>query len=230
VYATARPARGACQCAVHGAPGYSAGSAAPKKSRHADERDTERVQHARAASQEESSARDSQRVKFIDDSGGNRAMTRLYGRAPRGEGVVGTIPQTYGAHVTLLAALGSHGVEAVMTLEGATEAEVFRVSVEQVLCPTRRPGALVMMDNLRAHKAPGLREAMVQAGAQGRSLPPYSPDLAPLEPCWSKLKPDRRQAKARTRAALDDAIAQALATITVSDARSWFHYGGYALQ
>ena len=157
-------------------------------------------------------------------------MTRLYGRAPRGERVVGTIPQNYGTNVTMLAALGSHGVEAVMTIDGATDTEVFRAYVDQVLRPTLRPGDIVIMDNLRAHKAPGIREAIEQTGARLQYLPPYSPDLSPIEPCWSKLKTALRAAKARTREALEHAIAQALATITASDAHSWFHHCGYALQ
>jgi transposase len=132
--------------------------------------------------------------------------------------------------VGMLAALGSHGVEAVMTIDGATDAEVFRIYVEQVLRPTLRPGDIVIMDNLRAHKAAGIREVIEQAGCRLLYLPPYSPDLAPIERCWSKLKSILRTAKARTREALDDAIAQALATITPSDARGWFQHCGYALQ
>jgi transposase len=157
-------------------------------------------------------------------------MTRLYGRAPRGARVIGAVPQHYGAKVTRLAALGSQGIEAMMTIDGATAAEVCRVYVAQVLRPPLRPGDLVIMDNLQAHKAVGIREALAPAGAQLRYLPPYSPDVSPIERCWSKLKTALRTAKARTREALDQAIAHALATITVADARSWFHYGGYALQ
>jgi transposase len=223
----ARPAR---ECANHGAHRPTPAAAAQKKSLHADERETDRVQQARAAYQEEITALDSARFKFIDESGVNLAMTRLYGRAPRGERVVGTVPQNYGANVTMLAALGSQGVEAVMTIDGATDAEVFRVYVKQVLRPTLRPGDIVIMDNLRAHKAVGIREVIEQAGAQVLYLPPYSPDLSPIEPCWSKLKTALRTAKARTREALEHAIAQALATITVADAHSWFHHCGYALQ
>ena len=157
-------------------------------------------------------------------------MPRLYGRAPRGERVIGTVPQNYGANVTMLAALGSHGGEAVMTIDGATDAEVFRAYVAPVLRPTLRPGDLVLMDNLRAHKVAGIREAIEQAGARVVYLPPYSPDLSPIEPCWAKLKTALRTAQARTREALEHAIAQALATITVTDAHSWFHHCGYALQ
>ncbi len=157
-------------------------------------------------------------------------MTRLYGRAPPGKRVVGSVPQNYGTNVTMLAALGSDGVTAVMTIDGATDAEVFRAYVGQVLGPTLRPGDIVIMDNLRAHKAAGIREAIEQVDAQLLYLPPYSPDLSPIEPCWSKLKTSLRTAKARTREALEQAIAQALATITVSDAHGWFHHCGYALQ
>jgi transposase len=157
-------------------------------------------------------------------------MTRLYGRAPRGERVIGAVPQNYGANVTMLAALGSQGVEAVMTIDGATDAEVFRVSVEQVLRPTLRPGDIVIMDNLRAHKAAGIGEAIEQTGARRQYLPPYSPDLSPIERCWSKLKPALRTAKARTPEALEHAIAQALATMTAADAQRWFRHCGYTVQ
>jgi transposase len=157
-------------------------------------------------------------------------MTRRYGRAPRGERVISAVPQNYGANISMLAVPGSHGVEAVMTIEGATEADVCRVYVAQVLRPTLRPGDSVIMDNLRAHKAAGIREAIAQAGARLQYWPPYAPDLAPMERCWSKLMTALRTAKARTRESLEHAIAQALATITASDARSWFHHCGYGLQ
>jgi transposase len=157
-------------------------------------------------------------------------MTRLYGRAPKGERVIGAVPRNFGANVTMLAALGSQGVEAVMTIDGATDAEVFRVYVEQVLRPTLRPGDIVILDNLRAHKATGIREAIEQAGARLQYLPPYSPDLSPIERCWSKLKTALRTAKARSREALERAIAQALATITAADAQSWFRHCGYTVQ
>lgn len=157
-------------------------------------------------------------------------MTRRYGRAPQGARVVDAVPQNDGANVTIVAALGSQGVEAVMTIEGATDAEVFQVYVEQVLRPTLRPGDIVIMGNLRAHNVAGIREAIEQAGAQVLYLPPYSPALSPIEPCWSKLKTALRTAQARTREALEQAIALALATITVSDAHNWFRHCGYTLQ
>jgi transposase len=157
-------------------------------------------------------------------------MTRLYGRAPRGKRVIGAVPQNYGAHVTMLASLGSHGLEAMMTIEGATDTEVFRVSIEQVLRPTLHPGDIVIMDHLRAHKATGLREVIEQTGARLLFLPPYSPDLSPIERCWAKLKTYLRKAKARTRETLEPAITEALHTITATDAHGWFAYSGYALR
>jgi hypothetical protein len=116
-------------------------------------------------------------------------MTRLSGRAPRGERVGATVPQNYGAKVTMLAALGRHGVEAVMTMDGAPDAEVFRGYVEQVLRPTLHPGAIVIMDNLRAHKAAGIREAIEQTGARRQYLPPYSPDVSPIERAGRSSRP-----------------------------------------
>ena len=222
--------RSAGQRANDGPCAAAPGVAAKKKSLHASEQDTERVQQARAGYQEEVAALDPQRFKCIDESGVTLAMTRLYGRAPRGERVIGAVPQNYGANVTMLAALGSHGIEAMMTIEGATDTEVFRVYVEQVLRPTLHPGDIVIMDNLRAHKASGIREAIEQIGARLLYLPPYSPDLSPIERCWAKLKTSLRQAKARTREALDAAITEALITVTAADAHGWFAYSGYALR
>jgi transposase len=214
----------------HGTRRHRPGTAAKEKSLHASERDTARVQQARQSYQAEIAALDPHRFKFSDESGVNLAMTRLYGRAPRGERVIGAVPQNYGATVTMLAALGSHGVEAVMTIDGATAAEVFRLYVGQVLRPTLRPGDIVIMDHLRAHKAAGIREASEEVGAQLLYLPPYSPDLSPIERCWSKLKTALRTAKARTREGLEQAMVHALATITVADAHSWFQHCGDALQ
>jgi transposase len=226
VYTTARSAGPACQRADHGAPRQTPGAAPQKKSLHASERATERVQQARAEYQTLLQPLDIQRFKFIDESGVNLAMTRLYGRAPKGERVVGAVPQNYGAHVTRLGALG---IQAMMTIEGATDGDVFLAYVKHVLAPTLQPGDIVVMDNLRAHKVDGVEQAIAGCGVRLVYLPPYSPDLSPIEPCWSKLKAYLRKAQARTREALEMAITQALATITAADAHGWFHHCGYAL-
>jgi len=196
---------------------------------HASERDTPRVQAERARYRDLSATLDLHRVKFIDESGINLAMARLYGRAPRGERVLGSAPQNYGPNVTIVGALSCTGLEAVMMVEGATDADVFRAYVRQVLCPTLCEGDIVIADNLSAHKAAGVREAIAAKGARLLYLPPYSPDLNPIEQCWSKIKTFLRAAKARTREALEVAVRRALATVTESDARAWFAHSGYVL-
>jgi transposase len=203
------------------------GLAPQKKSLHASERDTPRVQQARQAYRQRIAALDFERLKFVDESSVNLAMTRLYGRAPAGQRVAGSVPQNYGPNVTVLGALGVHGLQAVMTVDGATDAEVFRTYVKQVLGPTLRPGDIVVMDNLQAHKAVGVQQALARRGARLLYLPPYSPDLSPIEPCWSKVKTALRKAKARTRGALDTAIADVMRTASLADAWGWFEHCGY---
>ena len=156
-------------------------------------------------------------------------MTRLYGRAPTGERVIGTVPQNYGQNVTILGAVGVQGVQAVMTVEGATDAEVFRTYVKRVLGPTLAPGDIIVLDNLSAHKASGVQQALACRRVRLLFLPPYSPDLSPMELCVSQLKTALRAAKARTREALETAMRQALETVTAADAQNWFKHCGYAL-
>lgn len=172
---------------------------------------------------------DLSRFKFIDESGVNLAMTRLYGRAPRGERATGSVPINYGSNLTMIGALGVGGLEAMMTVDGATDGEIFRVYVVEVLCPSLRRGDIVVMDNLRAHKVSGIREAIEGRGAKLIYLPPYSPDLSPIEMCWSKIKTELRAIGGRTRRRLEGAIKKALSTITKSDALSWFAHCGYKL-
>lgn len=155
-------------------------------------------------------------------------MARRYGRARRGQRVHDAVPKNWGRNVTVLGALSCHGLEAVMTVEGATDAAVFRAYVSQVLAPTLEPGDVVVMDNLGAHKVDGIRNAIEARGATLMYLPPYSPDYSPIEPCWSKLKTCLRAIKARTREALDEALALAIDTVTASDAKGWFTHCGYA--
>jgi transposase len=218
------------QCADDVPCAAAPGAPAQKKSLHASERDTPRVQQARALYQQRITALDLPRLTFVDESGLNLARTRLYGRAPTGERVIGSVPQNYGPNVTILGALGVHGLHAVMTVDGATDTEVFRTYVKRVLAPTLTPGDIVVMDNLRAHKAVGVQQAIARRGARLLYLPPYSPDLSPIEPCWSKVKTALRKAKARTREALDRAITGVLTSITQTDAQGWFRHCGYALR
>jgi transposase len=169
------------------------------------------------------------RFKFVDESGVNLALTRLFGRAPRGERVVDAVPKNYGENLTMLGALSASGVEALMTVNGATDGEVFLAFVREVLTPTLEPGDVVVWDNLGAHRSAAVRAVVEARGARLLFLPPYSPDMNPIERCWSKMKTFLRAAKARTREALETAIKQALATVTESDARAWFAHCGYEL-
>lgn len=155
-------------------------------------------------------------------------MTRRYGRARRGQRVHDAVPKNWGRNVTVLGSLSCQGLEAVMTIEGATDGAVFRAYVGEVLAPTLKPGDVVVMDNLGAHKVDGIRSAIEASGATLMYLPPYSPDYSPIEPCWSKLKTCLRAIKARTRDALDEALSYVIDTVSASDAKGWFNHCGYA--
>jgi transposase len=117
----------------------------------------------------------------------------------------------------------------MMTVDGATDGEVFQAYVEQVLCPTLESGDVVVMDNLGAHKVSGIREAIEAKGAKVIYLPPYSPDGNPIEKCWSKLKTGLRAVGARSREALEEAIGQVIKTISKTDALAWFAHCGYVV-
>ena len=119
---------------------------------------------------------------------------------------------------------------ATMTIEAATDREIFLAYLDEVLCPKLRIGDVVIMDNLSSHKVKGVRERIEAAGAQLLYLPPYSPDLNPIEKAWAKLKQLLRAAKARTKQALDQAIAELLPMLTAEDARAWFRLPFSALQ
>jgi transposase len=134
------------------------------------------------------------------------AMTRLYGRAPRGERVLGSAPQNYGQNITILGAFSYRGLEAVMMIAGATASDVFRAHVRKVLYPTLHEGDMVIAGNLSAHKAWRVQEAIAAQGARLLYLPQYSPDLNPIEQCWSTIKTLLRATKAGRREALDAAV------------------------
>lgn len=128
----------------------------------------------------------------------------------------------------MLCSMRVDGSTACMAVEGATDTEVFRAYVEQVLCPTVRAGDLVVMDNLSPHKSEPTLSLLADAGAQVRFLPAYSPDLNPIENMWSKVKTQLRSAEARTESALIEAIASALKKVTRQDAANWFAHCGYS--
>ena len=124
--------------------------------------------------------------------------------------------------MTILGAMSLDGMIATMTIEEATDADIFLAFVEHVLCPALKQGDLVVMDNLSSHKVPGVRAWIEGAGARLLYLPPYSPDLNPIEKAWAKLKQLLRSAQARTKDALEQTIADSLKLITADNAKAWF--------
>jgi transposase len=159
---------------------------------------------------------------YLDESGVSTQMTRLYGRALRGERVHDTVPGGHWKMLTILGALDHTGILAAMTVEAATDREVFLAYLDEVLCPKLRPGHVVVMDNLSAHKVDGVASRIQARGASVLYLPPYSPDLNPIEKAWSKLKSALRAEGARTVHTLHTAIDQLLPTLTANDAQAWF--------
>jgi transposase len=155
-------------------------------------------------------------------------MTRLRGRAPRGERCHASAPAGHWQTTTMISSLRLDGTTACMAISGATDTEVFRAYVRQVLCPTLRPGDLVVMDNLAPHKSDPTLELITAAGAEVLFLPAYSPDLNPIEKMWSKVKALLRSAEARTPEQLLAAIGAALAQVTAQDALHWFVSCGYS--
>jgi transposase len=155
-------------------------------------------------------------------------MTRLRGRALKGERVHARVPHGHWQTTTMMASIRLDGSTACMTLNGTTDTESFRAYVQAVLAPTLRPGDIVVMDNLSPHKSDPTLRLILQAGAQALFLPAYSPDLNPIEMMWSKVKNFLRGAEARTGEELITAIGQALAQITQKDAINWFARCGYS--
>ena len=169
------------------------------------------------------------RFIFVDESAVNTAMTRRYGRAPRGERAHDSAPRNYGTHTSVIGAVGLRGLVAALAVEGAVDAEVFNAYAERVLGPRLRPGDVVVLDNLSAHRSSRIEGVAAERGAQVLWLPPYSPDFNPIEQCWSKIKTYLRRAKARTREALEEALTAALGLVTKADIRGWFKHCGYSL-
>ena len=165
---------------------------------------------------------DLDRLIFLDESGVSTQMTRLYARGAGGGRIHEATPDGRWKILTILGAISTRGMIATMTIEAATDREIFLAYLDEVLCPKLRPGDVVVMDNLSSHKVNGVRERIEAAGAQLLYLPPYSPDLNPIEKAWAKLKQLLRAAKARTKEALDQTIAQLLPLLTAEDAKAWF--------
>ena len=166
---------------------------------------------------------------FIDETWATTNMTRLRGRCPRGERLIAAVPHGHWRTSTFVAGLRMSGLSAPLVLDGAMNGEAFLAYVEQILAPTLAPGDVVIMDNLSSHKVAGVREAIEARGARVLYLPPYSPDLNPIEQAFAKFKALLRKAAARTRDALWNAIGQFLARFTPQECANYFAEAGYVL-
>jgi len=174
---------------------------------------------------------DARRLVFVDESGFDTSMTRLRARAPRGQRAYGRVPRKRGRNQTLIASITLEGAmcESV-SIEGATDSELFEAYVEEFLAPSLSEGQVVVLDGLGAHRTQRVRDLIEERGADLLFLPPYSPDLNPIEEAFSKIKHLVRKAGARTRGALEEAIGEAMCAVSPEDAAGWFAHCGYRVQ
>ena len=168
-----------------------------------------------------------ERLVFIDETGAATDMARRYGRCPRGQRLVASVPWGHWKTTTFVAALRVEGITAPCVFDGPMDGPCFRAYIEQFVVPILRPGDIVVTDNLPSHKVVGIREAIEAAGAELRYLPPYSPDLNPIEQFFAKLKALLRKAAARTIDALFAAIADALTAVSPQECQNYLANQGY---
>jgi transposase len=171
---------------------------------------------------------DPRKVVFLDETGANTKMTRTHGRAPVGQRVVGSVPHGHWKTTTFVAALRSDGLVAPMVLDGAMNGDVFVAYVEQVLVPTLRSGDVVVMDNLSSHKRVAAVRAIERAGCTVRYLPPYSPDLNPIELAFAKIKARLRAAELRTLDRIEAFFGRVHGEFTPDECRNYLRHCGYA--
>jgi transposase len=201
-----------------------------KKVPRAQEQGSPEVQEKRREFCEEMAGVDPRRLVFVDECGANTAMTRTHGRAPVGQRVYTDTPGHWES-ITLTCGLRLSGVTATLAFPGATNASVFETYVEEVLAPELKPGDVVVRDNLKPHESEEAIEAVEAAGARVVPLPPWSPDLTPIEEMVSKIKGSLRSAAARTKEAVYAAFGSALHEVTLGDIAGWFQdRAAYAMQ
>ncbi len=188
---------------------------------------SERNEETRAAWREHLKQLDARKLVVIDEGGSNIALTPLYARAPKGARAYGSVPRNRGKNTTLIASLGWSGMGESMIIEGSTNAAAFELYVEEILAPSLTEGQIVIMDNLAAHKGAKVEQLIEARGCQVLFLPGYSPDFSPIEETFSKLKAYLRRVGARTREALQEALCQALLSVTAQDAQGWFRHCGF---
>ena len=204
-----------------------AGLSYKKKSLHASEQDRPKVARRRLQWQQRQDKIDARRLVFIDETWAKTNMTPTHGRCPIGQRLVAKVPHGHRKTLTFVAALRCDGITAPCLLNQPINAVSFRTYVEQFLVPTLRPGDIVVMDNLSSHKGKAIRKAIQAAGAKLIFLPPYSPDLNPIEQVFAKLKTLLRNANARTSPAITEAIAKLLDEYTVKECANYLVNSGY---
>jgi transposase len=189
----------------------------------------ERDEFLRAAWREIVSGRvEPKRFVFVDEMGTNTSLSPLYAWSRRGERAWCSVPRNRGPNTTLLSSMSLEGMGTSLAVVGSTTGEVFEVYIEKVLAPSLRRGQLVVMDNLSSHRGKRVRELIEARGCKLVYLPPYSPDLNPIEEAFSKIKGFIRKAEARTHETLVEAMGAAISAITARDAHSFFEHCGYA--
>jgi transposase len=172
---------------------------------------------------------DTKRMVFVDECGTYTTLAPLYAWAPRGKRAYSKVPRNRGKNTTLLASMTLEGMGPCLAVVGSTTREVFEAYVKRVLLPALKPGQVVMMDNLSAHKGSQVRELIEARGCELLFLPPYSPDLNPIEEAFSKMKALLRRAGARMHEGLVEAIGWAIRAVTAEDAEGFFTHCGYHL-
>jgi transposase len=202
-------------------------SDAQKKTLHAAEQERADVAEARTAWRQRQGELTPERLVFIDETWASTNMTRRYGRSPKGERCLGAVPHGHWKTSTFLAALRQDRVAAPCVIDGAINGAAFRAYVEQFLAPTLKPGDRVVLDNLSSHKVAGVREAIEARGASLLYLPPYSPELNPIEHAFAKFKQHLRKAAARTIDALWHAIADAIRAFSSDECANYIAHAGY---
>ena len=198
-----------------------------KKSLRAAEQERADVARARRRWMREQGLFDPAHLVFIDETAANTKMVRLSGRCPRGERLIGRVPHGHWKTITFVAALRRNGMRAPCTVDGSMNGAKFLAYVKQCVSPILKRKDVVMIDNLPAHKASGIREAIEARGATLRYLPQYSPDLNPIEMPFSKLKAYLRKAAERTVPRLRRRIGRFACTLTAREARNYFRHAGY---
>lgn len=170
---------------------------------------------------------DPARLVFIDETGTATKMARARGRCPRGERLVASVPHGHWKIMTLVAALRSEGIDAPMVIDKPMNGPIFTTWIKKVLVPTLKPGDIIIMDNLPAHKVKGVRQAIETAGAKLRYLPAYSPDLNPIEQVFAKLKAHLRKAAKRNLDELWREIGRILGTYPPNECANYLRNSGY---